>query len=144
VTENKQLTQKQYLCILRALESKIYGTFEIKHLVSVTGYKKNVVQEAVKRLKLEGKIATHAKTDKEIAYVKAEHKPKATDVRFDELARQAKEVAGDLGFTSTTITKVLNLSQKEGDKWFREAIQRGILVKSSGPWARFKEAEIVS
>jgi len=144
VTENRQLTQKEYLCILRALESKIYGTFETKHLVSVTGYKKNVVEKAVKRLKHEGKIVTHAKTDKEITYVRAEHRPKTQDMRFDELTKQAKEVARDLGFTSTTIAKVLNLSQKEGDKWFREALQRGILVNSAGPWARFKESEILT
>ena len=142
MTETKQLTQKEYLCILCALESKIYGTFETKHLVSVTGYKKDIIEKAVKRLKQEGKIVTHKKTDKEITYVKAELKLKTQDMRFDELTKQVKEVARDLGFTSTTIAKILNLSQKEGDKWFREALQRGILENTAGPWARFKEQEI--
>jgi len=51
VSEDKLLTQEKYRCIIRTIESKIYGTFEIKHLVRVTGYKKNVVEEAIKRLK---------------------------------------------------------------------------------------------
>jgi hypothetical protein len=144
VGENMQLTQRKYQCILNALESKIYGTFEIKHLVSLTGYKQNVVLEAIKRLREEGKIVPHTKTDTETIYIKAEDKPKKRDMRFDELTKRAREVAGDLGFTSTTIAKILDLSQKEGDKWFREAIQRGILVNSVGPWARFKEEEILT
>jgi len=139
-----QLTQRKYQCILNALESKIYGTFEIKHLVSLTGYKQNVVREAIKRLREEGKIVPHTKTDIETIYIKAEEKPKKRDMRFDELTKRAREVAGDLGFTSTTIAKILDLSQKEGDKWFREALQRGILVNSAGPWAKFKEQEILT
>ncbi|MGH9921407.1 MAG: hypothetical protein ACRD38_01505 [Nitrososphaerales archaeon] len=144
MSENKQLTQRKYQCILNALESKIYGTFEIKHLVSLTGYKQNIVREAIKRLKEEGKIVPHTKTDKETIYIKAEEKTKERDIRFDELTKRAKEVAGDLGFTAVTIAKVLKLSQKEGDKWFREALQKGILVNSAGPWARFKEQEILT
>jgi hypothetical protein len=144
VSESKQLTQEKYQCILDALESKIYGTFEIKHLVCVTGYKKNVVMEAIKRLKEEGRITTHVRTDKEIIYIRADHKQKTLGARFDELTRRAREAAGDLGFTSITIAKVLNLSQKEGDKWFREALQRGVLVKSAGPWAKFKDEEILT
>ncbi|MGH9876460.1 MAG: hypothetical protein ACRD5H_02390, partial [Nitrososphaerales archaeon] len=114
MSENKQLTQRKYQCILNALESKIYGTFEIKHLVSLTGYKQNIVREAIKRLKEEGKIVPHTKTDKETIYIKAEEKTKERDIRFDELTKRAKEVAGDLGFTAVTIAKVLKLSQKEG------------------------------
>jgi len=142
VSENKRLTQRKYQCIINALESKIYGTFEIKHLVSLTGYKQDVVREAIKRLKEEGKIVPHTKTDKETVYIKKEHKSKTHDARFDELTRRVKQVAGDLGFTAITIAKVLNISQKEGDKWFREALQRGILMKSAGSWARFREEEI--
>ncbi|MGH9878426.1 MAG: hypothetical protein ACRD5H_12385, partial [Nitrososphaerales archaeon] len=80
----------------------------------------------------------------ETIYIKAEEKTKERDIRFDELTKRAKEVAGDLGFTAVTIAKVLKLSQKEGDKWFREALQKGILVNSAGPWARFKEQEILT
>ncbi len=144
MSENKQLTQRKYQCVLNALESKIYGTFEIKHLVSVTGYKQDVVREAIKRLKEEGRIVPHTKTDKETIYIKAEEKTTERDTRFEDLTKRAKEVAGDLGFTAATIAKVLNLSQKEGDKWFKEALQRGILVNSAGPWARFKEQEILT
>ena len=144
MSENKQLTHKKYQCILNALESKIYGTFEIKHLVSLTGYKQNVIREAIKRLKEEGNIIPHTKTYEETIYIKAEDKTKKQDTRFDELTKRAKEVAGDLGFTAITIAKILNLSQRDGDKWFRGALQRGILVKSAGPWARFNEQEILT
>ena len=143
VNEDKHLTREKYEVVLQTLDSKIYGTFEIKHLVCITGYSKNVIKGAIKRLKEEGRIVPHSKVGQETLYVKTGNST-MRDTRFNELKQKAKEVAGDMGFTAATIAKVLNLSPKEGEKWFMEAIQRGTLVRAAGPWARFKEEEILT